>query len=293
MARLGRVLIHGVICGLTCTVGINASADSPDEQAIRDVFTAFSASWNQPGMPGFGDLFTEDADFVVITGKWMKGRDEIVSYHRNLLAKNYNGSHSFMDSVTVRFLQPDVAIAHVASGATYIANGTEQKRTGLGTATMVKMNGKWLIAAFHNTPASGPGYNWGPPADVRPEKPVAQSDHHLVGCPDSPTPGRRPPGTVGAIVAHKTFTALPKAPIVLRVENFPTTEAAQNSASTASAVIEAGEKVWLLTLGSQGERSNFRHSPRRRKACDHCFRLAAERHLSKVRLGVSGASNSA
>src|ERR1700693_4188389 len=107
-------------------------------------------------MPGFGDLFTEDADFVVISGKWMKGRNEIVYYHKYLLERHYKGSYSFMDSVTVRFLQPDLAIAHVASGATYMADGKEQKRTGLGTAIMVKINGKWLIAAFHNTLTSGP-----------------------------------------------------------------------------------------------------------------------------------------
>src|SRR5215470_9605915 len=150
----------GLICLLCSGASLSAAGDSSDERAIKDVFAAFSASWNQPGMPGFGDLFTADADFVVITGKWMKGRDEIVSYHKDLLVKRYNGSHSFMDSITVRFLQPNIAIAHVASGATYMADGREQRRTGLGTATMVKVNGKWLIAAFHNTLTSGPGYNW-------------------------------------------------------------------------------------------------------------------------------------
>ncbi len=252
MGFLRRILVCVLICAGSC---VGAAGDSSDEQEIKDVFAAFSASWNQPGMSGFGDLFTEDADFVVITGKWIKGRREIVSYHKELLGKNYNGSHSFMDSVTVRFLQPNVAIAHVASGATYMADGKEQKRTGLGTATMVKVNGKWLIAAFHNTLTSGPGYSWGPPPSSQQEKPTAESDHHLVGCPDSPTPGKRPPGAGCAIIAHKTFTALPKAPIVLRLENFPTTEAAQNSATPASAVVEAVGKVWLLTLGSQGERS--------------------------------------
>src|SRR5262249_38307268 len=83
----------------------------------------------------------------------------------------------------------------------------------------------------------------------------AESSHHLVGCPDSPTPGKRPQGEGCAIVAHKTFSTLPKGPIVLRVDNFPTTQAAQGSASAASAVIEAAGKVWLLTVGSQGERS--------------------------------------
>lgn len=180
MAFLRVALIGALVCAGSCFA---AAADSSDEQAIKDVFAAFSASWNQPGMPGFGDLFTADADFVVITGKWMKGRDEIVSYHKDLLGKRYNGSHSFMDSVTVRFLQSNLAIAHVASGATYTADGKEQKRTGLGTATMVKVNGKWLIAAFHNTLTSGPGYNWGSPPNAQQDKPTAQSGHHLVGCP--------------------------------------------------------------------------------------------------------------
>ena len=65
----------------------------------------------------------------------------------------------------------------------------------------------------------------------------------------------RPQGVACTIIAHKTFTDLPKTPIVLRLENFPTTEAAQNSAAPASAVVEAAGKVWLLTLVSQGDRS--------------------------------------
>src|SRR5262249_8815927 len=102
---------------------------------------------------------------------------------------------------------------------------------------------------------SGPGYNWGPPPNAEPEKPTAQSDHHLVGCPDSPTPGKRPAEAGCAIIAHKTFTTLPKPPMVLRLENFPTAEAALNSPTPTRAVVEAVEKIWMLTLGSQGERS--------------------------------------
>src|SRR5262245_20725550 len=92
-----RVALLCLLCTGTC---LREIGDSSDEQAIKNVFATFSASWNQPGMPGFGDLFTEDADFVAISGKWMKGRDEIVSYHKDLLAKRYNGSHSFTDSIT-------------------------------------------------------------------------------------------------------------------------------------------------------------------------------------------------
>ena len=49
------------------------------------VVTEFAQSWNQTGMPGFSDLLSEDTDFVVITGKWLKGRSEIVTYHKALL----------------------------------------------------------------------------------------------------------------------------------------------------------------------------------------------------------------
>src|ERR1700730_10453989 len=117
MQVLRCVLLCVLICISSC---IAVGQDSADLKAIKGIFTEFSASWNQLGMPGFGDLFTEDADFVVITGKWLKGRREIVSYHKDLLGKTYNGSHLFMDSVTVRFLQPNVAIVHVVGVATYM-----------------------------------------------------------------------------------------------------------------------------------------------------------------------------
>jgi mannose-6-phosphate isomerase-like protein (cupin superfamily) len=81
------------------------------------------------------------------------------------------------------------------------------------------------------------------------------SAHHLLSCDDSSTPGKRSLSADCAVLVHKLFTSLPKDPIVLRLENFPTEEAAQNAASPASAVVEAVGKIWLLTLGSKGERS--------------------------------------
>jgi uncharacterized protein (TIGR02246 family) len=121
------------------------------------VVAAFAKSWNEPGMPGFGDLFTEDADFVVITGKWLKGRSEIVSYHKDLLADYYKGSRLVPKQVWVRFVHPDVAVAHVAWNASYTEDGKPQKRTALMTLTVTKQEGSWKIATAHNTLTGGPG----------------------------------------------------------------------------------------------------------------------------------------
>ena len=71
-----------------------------------------------------------------------------------------------------------------------------------------------------------------------------EHDHPLVGLP-----GARQ-------LAVKPFTTLPQGVLFLRLENFSTTKAAQDAATPASALVEWAGKIWLLTLGPQGERSS-------------------------------------
>ena len=89
-------------------------------------------------------------------------------------------------------------------------------------------------------------------AQATQEHPAA---HALVPCGDSPTPGKRPANMGCAVLERKHFIVLPKGPLVLRLENFLTIEAAHRAGTPASAVVEAVGKVWLLTLGAKGERS--------------------------------------
>ena len=155
MQSLSAVFVCAVV--FAGSVVTSAQINAKEEAAVRGVVSNFAESWNRPGMPGFSDLFTDDADFVVITGKWLKGRTEIVSYHKNLLETLYKGSHLAPDAVTIRFLHPDVAVAHADWEVSYTKDGTEQKRTALMTLTLTKQAGKWQIAAAHNTLTGGPG----------------------------------------------------------------------------------------------------------------------------------------
>jgi uncharacterized protein (TIGR02246 family) len=155
MQSLSAILVCAVV--FAGSVATWAQINAKEEAAVRGVVSNFAESWNRPGMPGFSDLFTDDADFVVITGKWLKGRTEIVSYHKDLLETLYKGSHLTPDAVTVRFLQPDVAVAHANWDVSYTRDGIEQKRTALMTLTFTKQAGKWQIAAAHNTLTGGPG----------------------------------------------------------------------------------------------------------------------------------------
>lgn len=149
------------------TMAPSSASQSTDEIAVKAVFDAFQTSWNTPGMPGFDQLFVPDADFVVITGKWLRGRDEIVSYHRELLRNLYAGSRQFIDQVTVRFVDHQNAVAHIAWGAEVTVEGQRVRRTALGTATLRKSGGRWMIQTVHNTLTGGPGYSFAKPASSR------------------------------------------------------------------------------------------------------------------------------
>lgn len=60
----------------------------------------------------------------------------------------------------------------------------------------------------------------------------------------------------GRQLAVKPFSTLPTGVLYLRFETFPTTDAAQRTATPASAVVEWAGKVWLITLAPRGQRTS-------------------------------------
>ena len=112
-------------------------------------------------MPALATCVTQDADFVVISGKWFKSRDEIVSYDKDLLNHHYKGSGLLPDNVSMRFLFPGVAVAHV-DRSWYMEDGKEKEQTALMTLTLTNQEGAWKIAAGHNTLTGGPRYPFHP-----------------------------------------------------------------------------------------------------------------------------------
>jgi uncharacterized protein (TIGR02246 family) len=152
-----------IACAASALASTAAAQSGKDEQAIDAIVNGFATAWNTPGMPGLEKLFAPNADFVVVSGHWHKGRDDIVTYHRALLQRGYNGSHLTPVKIDVRFVRPDVAIAHAAWHADYRSReGAPAVRTALMTIVLTKDDGRWEIEAAHNTLTGGPGYGFGP-----------------------------------------------------------------------------------------------------------------------------------
>ena len=127
-----------------------------DKDAIRAVVaTQQAAAWNKHDAKAYAALFKEDGDCVNVVGWWWKGRAEIERKLTDAYAFVFKESVlTIKDSdVDVKFLTPEIAVAHVhwtMTGAR-TPKGIPEPQQGIQTQTLQKQSGKWLIAAFQNT----------------------------------------------------------------------------------------------------------------------------------------------
>jgi len=153
----------GLSCLLAIAMSLNLRAEdeSQNEQAVRNVLSNFVDIWNRNQVgKSFGKLFTNDADFVVIRGTYLKGRDEIVAHHIKIRKGIYGDSHLVWNPVRVKFVRPDVAVAEVATEMTF----GQDKRNTFATIVLVREHSEWLITSMENTLVFGPAGPCAPPS---------------------------------------------------------------------------------------------------------------------------------
>ena len=122
-----------------------------DEDAIRQVVQQVQDGWNAHDGKAFAAPFAVDADYVVINGMMLKGREAIEKGHTGIFASIYKDSRNIATIEGIRFLRPDVGVAHVEWNLEF-REGTETKKAqAMNTMVMTKEDGKWSIAVFQNT----------------------------------------------------------------------------------------------------------------------------------------------
>ena len=122
-----------------------------DEAALRENVRQMEEGWNTKSGALFAKPFATDADYVVINGMFIQGRDAIAKAHQGIFDTIYKDSVIKLAVKQVRFLRPDVALVHV-TGHNKFRRGEETRETdAIITLTMTKDKGEWKIAAFQNT----------------------------------------------------------------------------------------------------------------------------------------------
>ena len=91
-------------------------------------------------------LFTPDADQLVSSGEWRKGRDAVVK--GTMASSQTNGGKRAISVESVRFLAPTVALADGRYDLTGLAGG--EARHMWTSISLVKIGAGWKIAAIRN-----------------------------------------------------------------------------------------------------------------------------------------------
>jgi len=157
MDRMKRMIPAFWMLSLMCLAAAPDLAAGPaeDEAAIRDVQRRQAEAWNRHDAKSYAALFAEDGDVVNVVGWWWKGRPEIERKLTAAFVFVFKESTLTISDVQVRFLTPDIAVAHVlwVMVGARTPSGIPEPRQGIQVQVLQRQGGKWLIASFQNTHA--------------------------------------------------------------------------------------------------------------------------------------------
>ena len=135
----------------------NAQHQSPltkeDEQGIRKTINGFVAAWNTSDMKAMDKLFCEDAEFVNVVGMHWRGRAQIDAAHIVFDMLIFHGVQMKVDSIGVRPLGSDYAIAVVLETLDSYTTPSGQvvpKGQVRGSWVLARNGGDWKIAHCQN-----------------------------------------------------------------------------------------------------------------------------------------------
>lgn len=165
--RLRAALLFAIVA--IATPAIAQQVSPADDAQIREVVRKYMAARELQDPKAVEALFTADADQLVSSGEWRRGRPDIV---KGTLASTRNsGGTRTITIETIRQIAPTVALADGRYELAGLAGGST--RSMWSSFTMVRGSDGWQIAAIRNmlpappVPAAAPN----PPTPPTPPKP--------------------------------------------------------------------------------------------------------------------------
>lgn len=131
------------------------SAPGNNEAPIREIVSKYVEARERIDPKAVEALFTSDADQLVSSGEWRKGREAVV---RGAVASSRSaGGKRTITVEQVRFVTPDVAIADGRYELTGLSGGST--RSMWATLVVKKTDAGWRIAAIRNMLPATPAPN--------------------------------------------------------------------------------------------------------------------------------------
>jgi uncharacterized protein (TIGR02246 family) len=129
-----------------------SNTHAADEAAIQAVLTDSYKAWDAGDADGMVADYTEDAT-AILPGSLRDGREAIRESMAAAFAGPLQGSSTWNRQLGIRFIGADGAIV-ISESAIRFAGETEVPESRKVNATWVfeKRDGRWMVAAYHNSP---------------------------------------------------------------------------------------------------------------------------------------------
>jgi uncharacterized protein (TIGR02246 family) len=119
---------------------------SNDEAAVKAVVARYVEAREKRDAAGIAAVFTPDADQLVSSGEWRKGREALVK--GTLASSESTGGHRTITVESVRFVSADVALADGRYEISGMASGPDRRMWS--TFVMKRGADGWRISAIRN-----------------------------------------------------------------------------------------------------------------------------------------------
>jgi uncharacterized protein (TIGR02246 family) len=121
----------------------------------RDFYATLEKAWNDADGAVFGSAFAAGASFVDIRGVAHDGSAEIGTGHQGIFDTIYKSSVVHIEMETARALTDDVILARGRSTLEVPSGPMAGTIRALNSIVLVRTDGAWQAASFHNTVVTG------------------------------------------------------------------------------------------------------------------------------------------
>src|SRR3954464_12025907 len=152
-----RVAFAMTIIGLTSASVAQDLGTREDETAIQKVVVEMTDGFNKHDADASTRMYKSDADFVSMRGEVGIGREAAEKGLRRIFETRAKAATLKTEDVKIRFIRPDVALAHVTNELSGLLSPDGQalpSQRELSLRVFVKDDGIWRVASFHNTVVS-------------------------------------------------------------------------------------------------------------------------------------------
>jgi uncharacterized protein (TIGR02246 family) len=152
-----RLAFALAIAGYTPVCAAQGMSSREDENAIRMVIVEMTEGFNKHDAEASTRMYQADADFVSVRGEVGNGRDAAERGLRRIFETRAKAARLKTEDVKIRFIRPDVALAHVTNELSGLVSPDGQalpSHRELSLRVFVKDDGVWRVASFHNTMVS-------------------------------------------------------------------------------------------------------------------------------------------